>query len=825
MSANPRLPSLPRLRLPRLGIRARLLLLMAAMGLPFLIYLITSVALTFDAERDHARRELRDAAQLAAARVDDQLSSLTLLVNTLGHSLGPVLDNPQRVDALLRGLGPEVLQEVYNVTVWRPDGSNVASLLPAVRKNMPSIASKGYFQEILRTRRMVVAAPVASSASGEYIMGFGTPIMRDGQLVGVIGVSLQLSRLQQVLDPQRSLPEGGVITVFDAEGTVVWRSLDAARWIGQRLKVPRIVAKLQQSTPGASEEPSFDGVPRLFGHAAIKTVPWSVVIGVPTEQAAAPSKARLQQSLVFGTVMLVIGLLLALWASEHIARPLHQLGKDAEQVGQGDLAHRNRVRGPPEINRLARTLNEMAGALQQRATALTASKALLRKVTDHVPALVSLLDRDERFRFANLAYCDWLGTEPAALLGRSLSDVYGLELYAALQPHLHAAWSGQRTVYEHPMTTLAGERWVQVNLVPCHTHEATQQGPVTELCVMILDVTERRAAQERLVRSEERLNLALEGSSLALFDWDVPGQRIYHSAQGAVLRGAAPMEEVLPPETWRTMVHPDDVEAASAAVVLTLKGQTESFAAELRVRTVSGGWVWVRRTGRVVERDAQGRAVRVAGTDVDLTQRKATETRLRQLAETDSLTGLPNRTLFTDRLQQATRRAARTGQPLAVLFLDIDHFKQVNDRFGHEAGDQLLKAFAQRLQAGIRSSDTVARLAGDEFTVILEQTHASDGVRLIAQALVAAARAPVALSHPAGDGAIELHITTSVGAAVWTAGPLDGMALLRRADAALYEAKRQGRDRCWVVDAQVVVDAVETTAVTPVAAPGTACPA
>jgi diguanylate cyclase (GGDEF)-like protein len=195
----------------------------------------------------------------------------------------------------------------------------------------------------------------------------------------------------------------------------------------------------------------------------------------------------------------------------------------------------------------------------------------------------------------------------------------------------------------------------------------------------------------------------------------------------------------------------------------------------------------VRARGRVVERDGAGRALRLAGTYADINDTRIAQDRLRYRAEYDALTDLPNRAAFVERLQLAMRRAAR-GSTMALLFLDIDHFKTINDTLGHEAGDQLLKVFATRMLDCVRQADTVARLAGDEFTVILEGLRGAHDAKVIAGKLVEALRAPIALAGKL------FVITTSVGIAMWSEGESDDAELLRRADSALYEAKRRGRN-------------------------------
>ena len=300
------------------------------------------------------------------------------------------------------------------------------------------------------------------------------------------------------------------------------------------------------------------------------------------------------------------------------------------------------------------------------------------------------------------------------------------------------------------------------------------------------------ALHERTVaarRGEERLTLALEGSDQSLFDWDIPGNRIYYSARASTLRGGSDQAMEGTPEAMRAFVHPDDLAGLLENMKDALAGKTPIYEAAFRVRHNDGRWLWLRSRGRVVERDATGRALRMVGTDLDITQQKAAEDQLRRRAEFDALTGLPNRALFNDRLSGAIERARRSGKTMALLFLDIDHLKGVNDSQGHGAGDELLRIAAKRLLAAVRSVDTVARLAGDEFTVILEGLAAPADAEAVAMKLVEAMRPPMRL------GGSLVHVSTSVGLALLEPGDSDPASLLRRADEALYEAKRAGRDR------------------------------
>jgi diguanylate cyclase (GGDEF)-like protein len=191
----------------------------------------------------------------------------------------------------------------------------------------------------------------------------------------------------------------------------------------------------------------------------------------------------------------------------------------------------------------------------------------------------------------------------------------------------------------------------------------------------------------------------------------------------------------------------------------------------------------------VVARDVRGRALRLAGTNADIEHRKRLELELAHRAAHDALTGLPNRNLFHDRIERALARSRRNRSLMALMYVDIDHFKGVNDSHGHDAGDALLRAFAQRVGKCIRETDTAARLGGDEFAVILEALEDRVAGERIAGEIVAAMRPEFDL------GEHRLRVSTSVGLAFYDGAPgVESASLIRLADEALYGAKAAGRD-------------------------------
>jgi diguanylate cyclase (GGDEF)-like protein/PAS domain S-box-containing protein len=230
-----------------------------------------------------------------------------------------------------------------------------------------------------------------------------------------------------------------------------------------------------------------------------------------------------------------------------------------------------------------------------------------------------------------------------------------------------------------------------------------------------------------------------------------------------------------PPELYRDMW-----------TTLTTGG---NWRGEIRNRTKSGKpyveWLSVKQV-----RDGNGLPTHHVAVFSDITERKKLEERMHRLANYDALTGLPNRTLFSDRLQQAVAKARRDRTRMAVLYVDLDKFKPVNDMFGHHAGDLLLKEVAGRLKSCLRrESDTVVRMGGDEFVVILPEISARGEATMVAQKIL------YVLSRPFETAARRIEISSTIGVAVFPEDGADGQRLLKSADAAMYRAKEAGRNR------------------------------
>jgi diguanylate cyclase (GGDEF)-like protein/PAS domain S-box-containing protein len=303
-----------------------------------------------------------------------------------------------------------------------------------------------------------------------------------------------------------------------------------------------------------------------------------------------------------------------------------------------------------------------------------------------------------------------------------------------------------------------------------------------------IDITERKRAEEALANAEQRYRTLVEQIPAVTYidPVDDPDTSLYTSPQIEQMLGYTP-QEWQNEKLWPKRLHPDDRERVLAADKRFEAGGREPFSEEYRLLAKDGSVVWVREEA-VLVRDEAGEPLYWQGVFYDLTERKALEKRLEHQAFHDPLTDLPNRRLFMDRLGQALRRTMRRHKRVAVLFMDLDGFKVVNDSLGHEVGDLLLTVVAQRLRRCLRPEDTLARFGGDEFVVLIEALDDP------AQAVQVAERITEELRRPFIMEARDLYVIASIGISLGDARTHDADDLLREADTAMYRVKDEGGD-------------------------------
>jgi len=315
-------------------------------------------------------------------------------------------------------------------------------------------------------------------------------------------------------------------------------------------------------------------------------------------------------------------------------------------------------------------------------------------------------------------------------------------------------------------------------------------------------LNEHAKVLEALRISEERYALAARAAYDGLWDWNLQSDTIYYSPRWKAILGCSEQDIEASPKEWLQRIHPEDVSVFQAQWEAYLEGEHPSLEIEFRMRHGDETYRWMLARGLAV-RDTTGKPYRIAGSLTDITERKVTEVQLLHSAFYDALTGLPNRALFMDRLSRALGRTKRRPELIfAVLFLDLDRFKVINDSLGHLVGDQLLVQVARRLESCARSNDTVARLGGDEFTLLL------DDIKDPHDATRAASRIEQSLSGPFVIEGKEIFSGASVGIALSVTGYEQPEDVLRDADIAMYRAKSLGRSRHEVFDTAMRTKAV-----------------
>jgi predicted signal transduction protein with EAL and GGDEF domain/DNA-binding response OmpR family regulator len=334
------------------------------------------------------------------------------------------------------------------------------------------------------------------------------------------------------------------------------------------------------------------------------------------------------------------------------------------------------------------------------------------------------------------------------------------------------------------------------------------------------------AAISAINENERRLSNAQRIGEMGDWLWDVRMNRIVSSAQAWRILGLDASRGTMNSADFMAAIHPEDRGSSRDAFLQGIK-QGRGFALQHRIQHPDHSIRHVHQQVEVTARDESGQAIQLVGAVHDVTQRTDAEEQIRRLAYYDTLTGLPNRLLYLQQLQTALGYAERNSQKVAVMFIDLDNFKRINDTMGHGAGDELLKIVSARLVSSIRALDSVsraipdtssmplgdvkmgmadapsiARLGGDEFTVMVSDIKTADDAAVVARRLIAALTEPVTINDT------EIFVSGSVGVALYPDNGQDIDSLLKNADIAMYRAKEEGKSRFHFYDADMTARAV-----------------
>lgn len=408
---------------------------------------------------------------------------------------------------------------------------------------------------------------------------------------------------------------------------------------------------------------------------------------------------------------------------------------------------------------------------------LAASERRLRAVTENLPALMVKVNAAGKFVFLNKHALSIFHKSEEELIGEDVSSAYSTDDFKKISPHIANVGRGKKIFFEYSSQINGREFYYQCCLVP----QRLANGKPDGFFAMAYDITLRRTSELRQAENEERLRTITDNVPVLIAQLDSDRRYTFVNAVHLSWLGKEP--NAILGQTMRDAFGFDYYNSQQAAIEQALLGHAAQCEHHIvrnqRTRIVHSMFLPQTRNGAVI-------GVYILTTDA--TASRLHERNLHALAHTDTLTELPNRRHFESSLKTATDRVAPLGSHTALLYLDIDHFKQINDRHGHSMGDAVLVEFAKRLRSVIRSSDLVARLAGDEFTVLLHDVRGIFDIELVAQKILKAVRQPFLLMGQT------LHVTTTVGAALGDTAAPTPRQLIDAADTALYQAKEAGRN-------------------------------
>ncbi|SFO53740.1 PAS domain S-box-containing protein/diguanylate cyclase (GGDEF) domain-containing protein [Variovorax sp. OK605] len=406
----------------------------------------------------------------------------------------------------------------------------------------------------------------------------------------------------------------------------------------------------------------------------------------------------------------------------------------------------------------------------------------LRDVTDNIPALVGYFDRNQNCLFGNIRARQMAGLGDRPIEGVTLRAALGDAMYEQHKPYLPVMLSGKKVRFPVRAPMRGKEGYFQVNLIP----DTNPRGEVVGFYLMSFNITALKEAELRQAESELRLRTITDNMPALITYIDRDEKITFANATSREWLGLDPMQ--LLGRHLQDVAGRDVYLARRPMLARALAGERVEFEA----RTQRKGFERITQVIYVPDVRADGLTHGIFSLALDITALKLVEHQLIELARMDTLTGLPNRLAFNEYLPDAVLRGRLTGNAMALMFLDIDRFKTINDTFGHALGDAVLVEYARRLMASVRGTDKVARLAGDEFVLVLENLSGPHAAATVAEKIVERIG-----TLPFVVEGQTIAVTTSIGIAFHRAADTSASAeeLLARADAALYNSKAAGRNR------------------------------
>ncbi len=600
------------------------------------------------------------------------------------------------------------------------------------------------------------------------------------------------------------------------------------------------------------------------GYRDFKGLGWTLIVEYESDEIFAPVVDLRSRLLYISSAIALLAIVLSILISRSIARPIERLKEAASKIGDRELDTKIGLNLPGELGELAVTFNKMAEDLQvttvsrdELATEMAEREEAEEKIITQSKVLKAInkifLERircntEEDFGKACLTVAEELTESSFGFIGelneKGLFDTIAISNPGwdeCNMPEDQAALvirdmpvrgvdrgtmadgrsrivNGEEAVMSHPdhvelpeghpkITSFLGVPLKQqgqvIGMIALGNknggYDVTDQENIEAVAISMVEALKSKRANMKLLKSEKKYRDLTQNLSELIYRADPETlETTYVNPAIERIYGYTPEEWLADQTLWEKTIHPDD-RGRVLSVFEEERREQEGAAIEYRIVRKDGSVRWVEDRFTWVK-DREGEALSLEGILYDITDKRETEDHIHHLAYFDDLTGLPNRKLFFDRLNQGIYRVMRNKKSLALLYIDLDNFKNVNDTLGHPVGDMLLKAVGKRLSENMRKSTTVSRLGGDEFAVVIDDISDHLDIINVAERIFDLLKAPLKFNEH------EVFVSATLGIAIYPDDGDDARTLLKNSDTAMYHAKKQGKNSYQFYTAEMNVE-------------------
>jgi diguanylate cyclase (GGDEF)-like protein/PAS domain S-box-containing protein len=757
------------------------------------------------------QQEQRDAIQarsvtLARISADDAVSLIEdarYIVESLAKRPLVRTFDPNRCDPILRDLSQWHSEFASLSTIARSGEAICNSSLERAQAPL-KYGQHEWFARVMAGKSFLIGAPIIGGSSKLWILPLVQPVLDDsGDLIGVVSLTTRLGRFKPKF-AREEFPLGTEIDIIDSAGTYIARSIDSKdeTWVGERIPDRHLLATV---LAGAGPEPASiryrgdDAAERVAGFMRVPGTNWSVIATIPTQTIVAAERRSAALNILAVALVLALAIGIAAFVLRNVERSISSIAVTARSHMAGDAMARAAETGPEEIAMVARQLNLMLDARQQAENRLLEQKQQMDAAINNMSQGLLMFDAWERIVVCNRRYLQMYG------LPSDFSRI--CRTFSELISYKKAAGSFEGDIEQHHAE-------LRESLANSATHAFTAQTadgrsiriitnpmPNGGWVVTHEDITERRKVVADLERTQTFLNTVIENVPATIFVKDARDQRYVLANRAAEQLWGKSCTEVI----GKTATEIFSKSTADAIMAI----DTELLASRQPTQSRSTHWVETQSgrhclvaTKRITISDTDGQPQYLIGVVEDITERERANDRIAYMAHHDLLTGLANRALFLDKLEEAAARLRQRGEAFTVFMLDLDRFKDVNDSLGHPAGDALLQEASRRLKCLLEETDVLARLGGDEFAILQ-----SGEDRQAERATGLAARIVEMFAEPFDIDESKVVIETSIGIAQAPADGIERNELMKKADLALYRRKAEGRNGYRFFNAQMLAQA------------------